>query len=56
MNIHASKLRLMASPGAWRLYSARKADPKFKSFEQRFFSATATHVNFCGFRQGFIRK
>ena len=27
------ELNLMASPGAWRLYSARKADSRFKSFE-----------------------
>ncbi len=30
-----SNLKLMATPGSWRLYSARKVDERFKTFEQK---------------------
>jgi len=43
-------LKLMASPGAWRLYSARKADPRFKAFEQKVFQRDQYTCQFCGFQ------
>lgn len=45
-----TELKLTASPGAWRLYSARKADPRFKSFEQRVFQRDRFTCQFCGFQ------
>ena len=44
------ELRLRASPGAWRLYSARKADPKFKRFEHKILSRDAHTCRYCGFQ------
>jgi intracellular multiplication protein IcmJ len=44
------ELKLMASPGAWRLYSARKADPRFKAFEQKVFMRDRYTCLFCGFQ------
>ncbi len=44
------QLNLMASPGAWRLYSARKADPRFKSFEEKVFQRDRHTCRFCGFQ------
>ena len=44
------ELKLMASPGAWRLYSARKADPRFKAFEQKVFMRDRYTCQFCGFQ------
>ncbi len=43
-------LPLMATPGAWRLYSARKADPKFKSFEKKILERDRYTCQFCGFQ------
>ena len=43
-------LSLIASPGGWRLYSARKADLKFKSFEQKILMRDAYACQFCGFQ------
>ncbi len=43
-------LRLMATPGAWRLYSGRKADPRFKAFEQKVFQRDRYTCQFCGFQ------
>lgn len=40
----------MASPGAWRLYSARKADSRFKSFEQKVLQRDRYTCRFCGFQ------
>lgn len=48
--IEKKVLRLRASPGAWRLYSARKADPKFKSFEQKILHRDQYTCQFCGFQ------
>lgn len=45
-----SKLKLIASPGAWRLYSARKADARFKSFEQKVLQRDQYTCQFCGFQ------
>lgn len=44
------ELNLMASPGAWRLYSARKADSRFKSFEQKVLQRDRYTCRFCGFQ------
>ncbi|KTD21058.1 type IVB secretion system protein IcmJDotN [Legionella londiniensis] len=44
------ELRLIASPGSWRLYSARKADPRFKTFEQKVFQRDRYTCQFCGFQ------
>lgn len=44
------ELKLKASPGAWRLYSARKADPRFKTFEQKVFQRDRYTCQFCGFQ------
>ena len=40
----------MASPGAWRLYSGRKADPRFKSYELKVFQRDRYTCQFCGFQ------
>lgn len=44
------KLSLHASPGAWRMYSARKMDIKFKSFEQKILVRDRYTCQFCGFQ------
>jgi intracellular multiplication protein IcmJ len=44
------KLQLMASPGAWRLYSARKVDQRFKTFEQKVLQRDRYTCQFCGFQ------
>lgn len=44
------ELSLQATPGDWRLYSARKADPKFKIFEQKVFIRDRYTCQFCGFQ------
>lgn len=44
------QLRLIASPGSWRLYSARKADPRFKAYEQKVFQRDRYTCQFCGFQ------
>jgi intracellular multiplication protein IcmJ len=43
-------LSLHATPGSWRLYSARKADPRFKSYEQKIFQRDRYTCQFCGFQ------
>lgn len=45
-----NKIQLKASPGSWRMYSARKADPKFKQFEQKIFRRDKYRCHFCGFQ------
>lgn len=49
-NQDSYELKLMASPGAWRLYSARKADPRFKGFEEKVFQRDRYTCKFCGFQ------
>lgn len=44
------KLKLMATPGSWRLYSARKIDERFKEFEQKVFQRDRYTCQFCGFQ------
>ena len=43
-------LKLRAIPGAWRLFSARKLDPNFKSFEKKVFMRDQYTCQFCGFK------
>ena len=43
-------LKLMASPGAWRLYAARQADPNFKAYEKKVFQRDAYTCQYCGFQ------
>lgn len=43
-------IRLTASAGAWRLYSARQADPRFKAFEKKVFERDNYTCKFCGFQ------
>lgn len=43
-------LRLIASPGAWRLYSARKSDPKFASYQEKIWQRDKYVCQFCGFQ------
>ena len=46
----APELKLMATPGAWRLYSARKSDAKFKEFETKVLTRDQYTCRFCGFQ------
>ncbi|WP_454782945.1 type IVB secretion system protein IcmJDotN [Legionella sp. WA2022007384] len=50
VNQEQNKLKLMATPGSWRLYSARKVDERFKSFEQKVFQRDRYTCRFCGFQ------
>lgn len=43
-------LKLIASSGAWRLYSARKADARFKAYELKVFQRDRYTCQFCGFQ------
>jgi intracellular multiplication protein IcmJ len=49
-NVQNCELKLIASPGAWRLYSARKVDERFKSYEQKIFNRDRYTCQFCGFQ------
>ncbi|MGL6028982.1 MAG: type IVB secretion system protein IcmJDotN, partial [Legionella sp.] len=40
----------IATPGSWRLYSARKVDERFKSYEQKVFQRDRYTCQFCGFQ------
>lgn len=50
VNHEHSKLKLMATPGSWRLYSARKVDERFKSYEEKVFQRDRYTCQFCGFQ------
>lgn len=43
-------LRLAASPGAWRMFMARKADQAFLPFSQKIFARDHYACQFCGFQ------
>lgn len=43
-------LKLVATPGSWRLYSARKVDERFKDFEKKILSRDKYTCQFCGFQ------
>lgn len=45
-----NRLKLVASPGSWRLYSARKADERFKGYELKVFQRDRYTCQFCGFQ------
>ncbi len=51
-NSYVSKyqLDLQAVPGAWRLYSARKADIKFKTYTAKILQRDNYTCQFCGFK------
>ncbi len=44
------ELTLQATPDAWRLYSARHADERFKSFQEKIFKRDGYQCQFCGFQ------
>jgi intracellular multiplication protein IcmJ len=44
------ELKLMATPGSWRLYSARKVDERFKSYEKKVLERDNYTCQFCGFQ------
>jgi intracellular multiplication protein IcmJ len=44
------ELRLTAGPVAWRLYSARQGDPKFKAYEEKVFARDQYTCQFCKFQ------
>lgn len=49
-------LRLVASPGSWRYYSARKADQRFKTFELKVFQRDRYTCQFCGFQAKYFQE
>lgn len=44
------ELKLIASPSSWRLYSARKLDERFKTYEQKVLQRDRYTCQFCGFQ------
>ncbi|WP_133136899.1 type IVB secretion system protein IcmJDotN [Legionella rowbothamii] len=50
VNQEKKQLRLLATPGSWRLYSARKVDERFKSYEQKVLQRDRYTCQFCGFQ------
>lgn len=48
--IKPSELILRASADAWRLFSARKSDSQFKTFEQKVLERDQYTCHFCGFQ------
>lgn len=46
----SAKLQLMATPGSWRLYSARKVDERFKLYEKKILHRDRFTCQFCGFQ------
>jgi intracellular multiplication protein IcmJ len=48
-------LKLIASPGSWRLYSARKVDNRFKVYEQKVFQRDRYTCQYCGFQARFYQ-
>lgn len=49
-NPNGLELKLMATPGSWRLYSARKVDERFKAFEKKVLQRDRYTCQFCGFQ------
>lgn len=43
-------LKLMATPGSWRLYSARAVDERFKAYEKKVLQRDKYTCQFCGFQ------
>ncbi len=52
----AAHIQLKASSGAWRLYSARQADPRFKVFEEKVFQRDHYTCQFCGFQARVLQE
>ena len=50
MSNHSNELKLVATPGSWRLYSARKVDERFKAFEKKVLNRDRYTCQFCGFQ------
>ncbi len=50
IQINNLPLHLFASADSWRLFSSRKADPNFASFEKRVFERDEYKCRFCGFQ------
>ncbi len=49
-NKKRNQIKLKATPGAWRLYSARKIDERFKAYEQKILRRDHYICQFCGFQ------
>lgn len=49
-NKKPNQIKLNATPGSWRLYSARKVDERFKVFEEKIFRRDQYTCQFCGFQ------
>ena len=43
-------VKLIASPGAWRMYSSRKVDPRFQGYELKVLQRDRYTCQFCGFQ------
>ncbi|OGV49304.1 MAG: type IV secretion protein IcmJ [Legionellales bacterium RIFCSPHIGHO2_12_FULL_42_9] len=43
-------LKLQTTPSAWKMYSSRKADPKFVAYGAKIFKRDQYRCQFCGFR------
>lgn len=54
-NADRCDLNLMATPGSWRLYSARKVDERFKTYEQKVLQRDRFTCQFCGFQARFYQ-
>ena len=50
------ELKLVASAGSWRLYSARKVDERFKSHEVKVFQRDHYTCQFCGFQSRLFQE
>ncbi|MGC1182504.1 type IVB secretion system protein IcmJDotN [Legionella sp.] len=50
VNQKQHQLKLLATPGSWRLYSARKVDERFKTYAQKIFQRDRYTCQFCGFQ------
>lgn len=50
VSIQYPELKLRASPDAWRLFSARKSDQQFKTFEKKVLERDQYTCQFCGFQ------
>ncbi len=49
------KLELKATPGSWRLYSARKADQRFETFATKVLQRDNYTCQFCGFQARYFQ-
>ncbi|OGT50638.1 MAG: type IV secretion protein IcmJ [Gammaproteobacteria bacterium RIFCSPHIGHO2_12_FULL_41_15] len=49
-SVAQSTLELKASLGAWRMYSARKIDPKFEAYQRKVLQRDRYRCQYCGFQ------